>query len=611
MALEIIALKLLTNLADIATKILGDRITEYNKSLASGKKPNEKPAITGRIAVSVGDLKAGIDEHLKHVEHWSSSAKFADLKEAKSISQIYVDLDTYLMPVRTHLSQREREQKRPLLESVAKSNGHVVILGQVGAGKTTSVKRLCASFFLKDFGSPITQKFPLLIRLRELPAKLMWPSLPILSAIQQILPLPISVRTNDSKDVIPREWSDETVCEIYSAALDHLKPIIILDGYDEILSGESRQLLIAEFSQLCRKLKFAKIVLTSRVGEYNREVFNASVFEIAPLSRDQITEFSKKWHSDENKSKHFLEQIDNSPYAGAAMKPLTLAHLCAIYERIGEVPSKPKTVYRKIVNLLIEEWDQQRGIQRQSKYSQFSSDRKFDFLCHLAFNLTAQRKQTVFTGEDLRQAYLAICTNFGLPAEDGESVANELESHTGLFIEASYKGYEFVHKSVQEYLTAEYIVRLPHLSIPAAQFNTLSSELAVATAISSNSSQYFCILMQKALASQNLKSFFVPFSTRLLQEKPDFQESPEAFVFAVQAITALGESEVSLNLAARIFKVTTMNAISFFYSILDLKDKPLHLRQIRSHDFLILPLELDIDRGLFNRIRAGTKLVYG
>lgn len=607
MALDLIASKIIANLIDIATTILGSRIREYNKSLTAGTMSDEEPAITGSVAARVSDLKAGLDDHLKHVQHWSSSAKFADLKEAKSISQIYVDLDTYLMPARTHLSHKEREQKQPLLDSVSRAKGHVVILGQVGAGKTTSVKRLCASFFQKNSGTPITQRFPVLIRLRELPAKPTWPSLPILSAIQQVLPIPIHVRTTNSKDSIPREWSEETIIEVYCAALDHLNPIVILDGYDEISSPESRQSLIGEFSQLCKRLSRAKVVLTSRVGEYNREIFNTSAFEIAPLSAHQISEFSRKWYSDAAKSKHFLDQIENSPYAGAAMKPLTLAHLCAIYDRIGEVPSKPKTVYRKIVNLLIEEWDQQRGIQRQSKYSQFSSDRKFDFLCHLAFNLTAQRRQTVFSAEDLRLAYLAICANFGLPAEDAESVANELESHTGLFIEASYRGYEFVHKSVQEYLTAEHVVRLPHLSLPVSQFQSLSSELAVATAISSNASQYFCTLMQRALKSDNLRSFFIPFITRLLQEKPDFQESPEAFVFVVQAILTLGESETSLTLAGRILKVTTMNAISFYYRIFDEKGKPLHFKQIRPHEFLTLPLELDIDRGLLNRIRDAGK----
>ena len=44
------------------------------------------------------------------------------------------------------------------------------------------------------------------------------------------------------------------------------------------------------------------------------------------------------------------------------------------------------------------------------------------------------------------------------------SVIAELESHTGLFIQSGFDQFEFAHKSLQEFLTAEYLVKLP--SIP-------------------------------------------------------------------------------------------------------------------------------------------------
>ncbi len=45
----------------------------------------------------------------------------------------------------------------------------------------------------------------------------------------------------------------------------------------------------------------------------------------------------------------FTEQIKKSPFADTAIRPLTIAHLCAIFERAGRIPDKPKTFYRKIV----------------------------------------------------------------------------------------------------------------------------------------------------------------------------------------------------------------------------------------------------------------------
>jgi predicted NACHT family NTPase len=68
-----------------------------------------------------------------------------------------------------------------------------------------------------------------------------------------------------------------------------------------------------------------------------------------------------KWIRDQSAAERFLVELSKSPYADTAMKPLLLAHLCAIYERIGAIPEQPKVVYRKIVALLLEEWDQERG----------------------------------------------------------------------------------------------------------------------------------------------------------------------------------------------------------------------------------------------------------
>src|SRR5690606_8701661 len=98
----------------------------------------------------------------------------------------------------------------------------------------------------------------------------------------------------------------------------------------------------------------------------------------------QIKVFIEKWLINKESVDKVYNEILLSPFKDTLSKPLTLAHLCAIYERYGRIPEKPKTLYKKIVTLLIEDWDNQRSIQRKSKYSNFDTDRKFDFLCNLS-----------------------------------------------------------------------------------------------------------------------------------------------------------------------------------------------------------------------------------
>jgi len=171
------------------------------------------------------------------------------------------------------------------------------------------------------------------------------------------------------------------------------------------------------------------------------------------------------------------------------MKPLLLSHLCAIYERIGSIPEIPKIVYRNSVMLLIEERDQQRMIRRYSRYAAFEPDRKFEFLCCLAYFLTTEVNATVFTRGELSVGYYNICGSFGLDKSSCNSVIVEIESHTGLFVQSGFDKFEFAHKSIQEFLTAEYIVKLP--SFPdKARFNQLGAEMAIAVALSSNATLY-------------------------------------------------------------------------------------------------------------------------
>src|SRR3954447_10115796 len=104
-------------------------------------------------------------------------------------------------------------------------------------------------------------------------------------------------------------------------------------------------------------------------------------------------------------------------------------------------------------------------------------------------------KRSVYSKDDLISAYERIYDNFGLPSGEAAKVANELETHTGLFVQSGYDTFEFSHKSLQEYLTAEFIVRLPAVPSERRDLLRLPNELAISTAISSRPSQYFSHLV--------------------------------------------------------------------------------------------------------------------
>jgi hypothetical protein len=197
--------------------------------------------------------------------------------------------------------------------------------------------------------------------------------------------------------------------------------------------------------------------------------------------------------------------VQGTPFFETAIRPLTLAHLCAIFERSRTIPNRPKTVYRKVVSLLMEEWDEQRFIQRESKYANFSNDRKVEYLCHLAFQLSVSGNPSTFSLRTLQAAHAQICGRYGLAPSEAVGIVNELESHTGLLLRTAFQEYEFAHKSLQEYLTAEYLVRLPHVPERHVIFR-LTQETAIAVTVSADPSAYLSEVVLRRLWNNSLES---------------------------------------------------------------------------------------------------------
>jgi hypothetical protein len=182
----------------------------------------------------------------------------------------------------------------------------------------------------------------------------------------------------------------------------------------------------------------------------------------------------------------------------------------------------------------LEEWDAERGVTRQSQYAFFDSQRKLDFLAAFAYRLVSRKSSGLsFTLSELIEIYLSICKRFGLPSEDANKVCREIESHTGIIVKATYDTYEFSHKSLQEYLVAEHLIRLRDIPSAITLLRHCPNELAVAVALSSDPTDWFCGLFRhrgSGLEQTRLKpkaDWLAVFLSRLAYENPGLEDTPE------------------------------------------------------------------------------------
>lgn len=466
------------------------------------------------IVVSKEDLAESLNAHSKYIVNLTSNISFKELRGNKKLNDTYIELDLELQAVKYKDKERSIEKKH-IEKIIDNTESHLIILGGPGAGKTTTVKKICQSLLFDE--SIKKYNFPILINLRDLST-----DQTIYSRLKDLLGIQILLNKNNTQTLIEDK---ELRIKYINSYLDSLKAVIILDGLDEVNPIKLRH-LNQEIKTLMLNLRDSLVIATCRSASYNLKIDNSLEYELCSLNKIQIEEFVCKWFANKDDSKKFLSEIRKSKFYDFSLKPISLAHLCAIYDRTKKFYDKPKSIYKKLVRILIEEWDEQRDIIRESNYSDFDNERKFDFLSHLAYDLTIRFDKKVYFEDDLKDSFFNIYESFGLPKNQCAKVIKEIEAHTGILIQSSYQTFEFVHKSMQEYLAAEHIVKMPEIPIKLLHNINISNELAITIALSSDPNSYFFKLIFDVFNSKKFtEHFIIEFLTRLAYEKPDFKES--------------------------------------------------------------------------------------
>jgi hypothetical protein len=491
-------------------------------------------ARTAGARIHAGSSEA-LRRHQEEIRGWASGVTAGGFPHSRRLNEVIIDLDLQFTPRKWQFgTSREGESK---VSDLLNIDDHVAILGDPGAGKTTSLKQMIIALLEQCPRNYV----PILVRLRDLQHKES-----LIERLQNVLG--ITVAWDEIKGVGSDEAETQrgrALFTIVSRFIDHIGGAVFLDGLDEV-SPEQRSEVLNMFRQLTLASSRSRFIMTCRSGDFHYAIDKCYVVELRPLAIQQIEEFVRLWLRRAEDVDKFLLELMASPYRDAAVRPLTLAHLCTLYGKYHKIPDKPRSIYRLIVNLLLEEWDASRSVARTSRFDYFDTEAKREFLAHFAYKLTDSTKSASFTRTQLAKIYRIICEGYDLPLNEMRTVLTEIEAHSGLLVQTSYESFEFAHKSLQEYLAAEYIIKLPSLPRTPAMISYMPNEFALAVALSSHSTEYFAALVFGPLShlSQD-KDFLRTFVHRLLLEKPDFHPSPVlgvAVLYLTEVLTNIGRA---------------------------------------------------------------------
>lgn len=492
----------------------------YKESSSTINKLNESKKLITLDKINKEDyldfFKSNFIENYK----WASQISFKESISIKDTRKIFVTTDIFLTPSSQQINSKgDKISFKNLFNSF---NNSFVLYGEPGAGKTTSVKKIFLDYFINRPKELESFGYILILRLNNINS--LNEEIDELFYLKMILKSFNIIPNKEGKNPISKQQEFELLFYLVVDFLESVQILLIFDGFDEINNEHAKRTLVNVLKRFSSRLEKSKFILTCRCGAFDYYIENTKEFEIAPFTNDQIQYFIRNWFDKKSMSENFYNTLLKKTYLETARRPLNLSHLCAIYERELVIPDKPKTIYEKIIFLLLEKWDSERGIFRKSKYSNFKTDRKIDFLSRFSYEITVVCNTVVFDRNLISLVYETICDDFNLPKNESLEVIKEIISHNGLIKQESYGSYIFSHKSLQEYFVANYILKLPELTKNKSLLLRIPNELAIVIALSSTPELFLFKLVKENLKGNIFRDNFISELLKRMEiEKPDFR----------------------------------------------------------------------------------------
>lgn len=507
----------------IAEALFGALVAQTIDTLMENTNERRIEARGRTITLERAEAKRCLREHVRRVEAWAARISLQIMSRSKHFERHFVELaldvglqeafppqapESQSPPTRSTGSPglaRPSTRLQVSIDQVYESGESIAILGRPGAGKTTSLQQM-AKHALRDWKDK-RQGVPVLVRLRDLTENDTLVSY-LLLQLGYACPVGAAFRP-----------MSQAALRTLARHLDTLAAVVLIDGLDEVLPS-LRPEVERELRMIVEWQGTYRVIVSCRTADFGQAIPSLAAYTIRPLTDAQITTFALRWLG-RHRSGEFLEAVRRTPYGGAEVVPLTLAHLCVIFERDGELPPRPLDVYEMIVSLGIEDWDRQRGVERRSRYSDFSNRKRERFLQALAFGLLRKGHRGSFDRHALHRVYEEHAPGFGLPRTEARAVTRELEAHTGLIQPAGAGGYEFNHLVIHEYLAAMHAGRLPHPTrdlIPDYP-NEMALVVVASAAQEDSLEEVLCSLLQVGVVSSRSR-FVEAFLARLISERP-------------------------------------------------------------------------------------------
>jgi len=343
------------------------------------------------------------------------------------IDDIYVTVD--LLPSGSQL-------KIPIMDSTTLDNDKALLIkGLAGQGKSTLLRKLLSNN-AKRF-----HRLPIFYELKNYTG----------GRIEKEITLSLNNSGIKIKEHALSKLLLDSNVKVYLDAFDETKP-------------EFRNQLIDQIRRLVNSFK-CHVICTSRPDTEIDTLSELETYSVCELTEQQIFGIIKNTASDNEKSRELCEALKHSPLHSRQdsilKSPILVVLFCISYNLGEQIPATLSQFYSNIFDTVFHRHDNIKG--KVNRQRHWNDNRRiyrelFNCLCFISL-----RTGVISFKKDVFIDFVAhSLTHVGEDSNVSDKIAIELSTITNLIIEDGFNEYRYVHKSIQEFFAASFILSLDH-----------------------------------------------------------------------------------------------------------------------------------------------------
>ncbi|MDZ7305033.1 MAG: SUMF1/EgtB/PvdO family nonheme iron enzyme [candidate division KSB1 bacterium] len=447
------------------------------------------------------NLRALRQKYLEHLKNQFGELDFRGIAQVQNIiklplRRVFVPLSGELEPERDttekqqQLEKLAREQaekaapdreRRVQIQQLVRENPYLVILGDPGSGKSTTLKYISLMFAENEAETKLhlePQWLPIFFPISAYAQALEKNG----NALQTFMPLYYRERHN-LPDLAP----------LFNHALENNYALVLLDGLDEVREWETRLVILRHVeNDLLKRYPRNRFIFTSRIAGYDRAPLGPPFRHctVLPFDDDEVRRFAHQWSlafemttKDEaaakepakQRAENLIKDIFATPEVRSlASNPLMVTILALIHHQNVRLPERRVELYKLCVQALAETWNKfrtesatGRPLDLQLRSQRIDERFVVDVLGPVALWMHETAPGATVDSRDLRDKIAEY-----LPAAWGDLKARKrvaedflqiMTEGCGLLQEKGENLFGFLHLTFEEYLASRALMESEHL----------------------------------------------------------------------------------------------------------------------------------------------------